>query len=129
MPRFPTFAVLLWIIAVAMLPVRMANAHLHFCLDGQSQPVSLHVEDVPTHTGDHGHDDGGHNDRDVDYSGSLVATKHTGSDDGHDLGLLTAYVVAILLPVERSVEPFAALDLPAPASVFTLRPPVRGPPL
>jgi hypothetical protein len=107
----------------------MANAHLHFCLDGQSQPVALHVEDVPTHTGGHDHDDAGHNDRDVDYSGSLVAGKHAGGGGDHDLGLLTAYVVAVLLPVERGVEPFAALNLPDPASVFSLRPPARGPPL
>lgn len=130
MRRSSTFAVLLWVIAVAMLPVRMANAHLHFCMDGQSQPVSLHVQDVAMHSGaDHGHDDDGHNDRDVDFSASLLAAKHTHGGDNQDLGLLTAYVVVLLLPVERTVEPFAALDLPEPTSVFTLRPPVRGPPL
>ena len=130
MRRSSTFAVLLWVIAVAMLPIRMANAHLHFCFDGQSQPVSLHVQDVPTHTaGSHGHQDGGHNDRDVDYSASVVAAKHTNGGGDHDLGLLTAYVVAILLPVECSVEPAAEFRVLDPTSVFNLRPPVRGPPL
>lgn len=42
----------LWVLAIAMLPVRIVNAHIHLCLDGQEPPTSVHFQDVPTHHGD-----------------------------------------------------------------------------
>jgi hypothetical protein len=128
MLRHSTFAAVLWVIAVAMLPVRMANAHLHFCLDGQTQPVSLHVQDLPTHHGSD-HEDDGHNDRDVDFSASALAAKHSGSSDDHAFDLLSAYVVAFLLPLPSGVAPVAPEQVSYLSSPVDLRPPVRGPPL
>ena len=127
--RHSTFAALLWLLAVALLPVRMANAHLHFCLDGQTQPVSLHVQDIATHVGGEHVDEEGHNDRDIDVSTSLLTSKSAGGSDVAPLALLHVYVLATLLPLERPA--FSHFDVPVAehTSAFTLRPPVRGPPL
>lgn len=127
--RHSTFAALLWVLAVALLPVRMANAHLHFCLDGQTQPVSLHVQDIATHVGGEHADEDGHNDRDIDVSASVLTAKSAGGSDVAPLALLHVYVIATLLPLERPA--FSQFDLPVaePTSAFSLRPPVRGPPL
>lgn len=127
--RHSTFAVILWVVAVALLPVRMANAHLHFCLDGQEPPVSFHVQDLATHSGAEHVDDAGHNDRDVDVSASLLATKISSGAGDAPAALLHVYVLATLLPLERPT--FSSADLPYAelTSVLALRPPVRGPPL
>jgi hypothetical protein len=128
MVRHSTLAVLLWVLAVALLPIRMANAHLHLCLDGREQPVSLHVQDVPAHAGAEHAADEGHNDRDVDFSASLLTAKLAGGIDDAPSALLHVYVLAALLPIERPIVPvtdFRGTDF---TSVVTLRPPVRGPP-
>ena len=127
--RHSAFATLLWVLAVALLPVRMANAHLHLCLDGQEQPVSLHVQDVATHSGTEATTDQGHNDRDVDVSASMLTAKLSAGMDDAPSALLHLYVLTALLPVERLT--FSLIDLPSAelTSVVTLRPPVRGPPV
>ena len=126
--RHSTFATVLWVLAVALLPVRMANAHLHLCLDGQERPVSLHVQDIATHSGAEPTTDQGHNDRDVDVSASLLTVKLSGGMDDAPL-VIHLYVLTPLLPVERPT--FSLIDLPSAelTSVVTLRPPVRGPPV
>jgi hypothetical protein len=127
--RHSTLAVILWVLAVALLPVRMANAHLHFCLDGQERPVSFHVQDLATHSGTEHVDEEGHNDRDVDVSASLLTTKLSSGAGDAPFALLHVYVLATLLPIER--QPFFSTDLPHInlTSVLALRPPVRGPPV
>src|SRR5690349_12896603 len=66
--RHSPIARLLWLLAIALLLVRVGEAHLHLCLDGQQQqPVAMHVEDAPTHSGLEASADG-HNDVDVDLS-------------------------------------------------------------
>lgn len=127
--RHSAFAIVLWVLAVALLPVRMANAHLHLCLDGQERPVSLHVQDVATHSGAEATTEQGHNDRDVDVSASLLTVKLSGGADDAPFAFLHLYVLTALLPLEHPT--FSLVDLPGAelTSVVTLRPPVRGPPV
>jgi hypothetical protein len=126
MVRHSKFAHLLWLLAFALLPVRMANAHLHLCADGMEPPVSLHVKDAPTHWGKDHVQEEGHTDKDVDLSSSFVA-KHFAQDD-YSPALLDAYVLAILLPIQRQIAASSALVVPDLTPVLSLRPPVRGPP-
>lgn len=120
------FAMLLWLLAVALLPVRMANAHLHLCLDGQAPPVSVHVEDLATHDGNPVSEDG-HTDRDLDVSQSLAFAKATNLND-FSPAILGAYVLAILAPAQIHVAPRSVLLSPDLTPAFDLRPPPRGPP-
>lgn len=124
--RHSTFAMLLWVLAVALLPIRAVNAHLHLCLDGQEQPVSLHVQDAPTH---HGQAEGkeGHQDRDVEYSDSASTSKSASLKDVGQL-LMTAYVIAVLLPTNVATVPDVQDGVATLPSMFDLRPPTRGPP-
>lgn len=106
----------------------MADAHLHLCLDGTEQPVTLHVADVPTH---HGEQNGitGHQDQDLDFSSPLLIKKGGGSLDDATIAVLGAYVLAFVLPAIETVTPEFDFSTAALVSVFDLRPPLRGPPL
>lgn len=123
--RRSKFAALIWLLAIALLPVRIANAHLHMCLDGQEQRAALHVMDAPTHDGTD--TESGHKDRDVTLSATLSVTKANTLDDA-PLPLLDAYVLALLLPVEQASVPSISVQIPALTPAFDLRPPSRGPP-
>ena len=129
MLRKSTFAAILWLLAIALLPVRMANAHLHLCLDGQQQAVSLHLQEKAGEAGDEHHSEG-HVDRDVDLSSvnSSIA-KLPGSIDDIPLAVINVYLLASLLPVQEHLAPRPARLVSESADVFSLRPPVRGPPL
>lgn len=126
MLRNSPIARLLWLLAIALLLVRVGEAHLHLCLDGQQHLIAMHVQDAPTHIGsDVSYD--GHNDVDIDLSASPWVKK-VGVDE-MPIIVFAAVLLALFLPVLRStVRPYQLLS-PAFASVFTLRPPVRGPPL
>lgn len=91
--------------------------------------MSLHVQDVATHSGAQSAIEQGHNDRDVDVSASLLSAKSFGSLEEAPIALLHLCVLTMLVPVERLS--FSLLDLPSAEliSVVTLRPPVRGPPV
>ena len=131
MLRRSGFAKVLWLLAVALLPVRIANAHLHMCLDGQNPLVSYHVEDLPTHHGTDAHGDG-HSDRDIDASGATATlTKLNKLDDLDDnpVPLLSGGALILLLSAATSEAPQPSLPAFKPASAFDLRPPTRGPPL
>ena len=119
---------LLWVLAIVLLPIRMANAHLHMCLDGQERAVSVHIDDVPTHHGalDEGN---GHNDLDLDLdvSPSLSVTKADSADTFSPI-ILGTYVLAVLLPEQRHSAPEAILLDRVQLPTLDLRPPPRGPP-
>ncbi|MFC4312549.1 hypothetical protein ACFPN2_25930 [Steroidobacter flavus] len=126
MLRHSPIARLLWLLAIALLLVRVGEAHLHLCLDGQQQQaVAMHVEDAPTHSGAEA-SDGGHNDVDVDLS---VApwVKKIGVDEMPVI-VFASILLALLLPITQSTSRPAQFVLPYLASVFSLRPPLRGPP-
>jgi hypothetical protein len=125
MIRHSRIGLILWVLAVALLPVRMANAHLHLCLDGKEAPISVHVEDVPGHQ-----DDAdlsvGHHDHDVDVSGSMSVTKS--ASFALDNPIISAFVLAILLPIESSRIVRADVAEPYSSVAFVVHPPSRGPP-
>lgn len=128
MRRLSTFGMVLWLLAIALLPVRMANAHLHLCMDGQQPPVALHVHDVATHDGSQPHADDNHNDRDVNLSATTTVAKSSLVDDGLLPALLHVYVLATLLPPPSAVAP-ADVSVPSFHSApLDGPPPARGPP-
>ncbi len=126
MSRHSAFAKTLWLIAIAVLVVRVGDAHLHFCDDGQEQPMALHVADAP---GQHHADEGesAHNDRDLDISGPTLFKK-VGSLDELAVAPAMSFALVLLLPIVRSIEPIAGTALVVLTPVFSLRPPLRGPP-
>jgi hypothetical protein len=126
MSRPSAFAKALWLLAVAVLVVRVGDAHLHFCADGQEQPIALHVADAP---GQHHSDEeqSAHHDRDLDISGPTLFKK-VGSVDDVAAAPLVTFALVLLLPVLTRIEPIARAALPPSIPVFALRPPLRGPP-
>lgn len=126
MLRHSSLAKFLWLFAIALLLVRVGEAHLHLCLDGQQHPVAMHMQDAPTHKGSETSSDG-HNDVDLDLSVSPWVKK-IGADELPTI-VFAAVVLALLLPVLQSTIRPSQLLIPTLASVFTLRPPLRGPPL
>ena len=129
MRRFPTARYLV-LLAIALLLVRVGEAHLHLCLDGLDRAAVMHVDDAPTHDGALTAIDG-HNDLDVDLS-SLPWLKSATADDAAlaVLGLFAfdALLLALLLPALKTPIRRTLLRLPFPDPVFDLRPPLRGPP-
>lgn len=127
MLRHSPIARLLWLLAIALLLVRVGEAHLHLCLDGQQeQPVAMHVDDAPTHSGSET-SSGGHNDVDVDLSVSPWVKK-IGVDE-LPIIVFASVLLALLLPILQSTSRPAQLLIPNLAAAFALRPPLRGPPL
>ena len=121
-------AVVLWLVALALLPIRMANAHLHLCLDGQERPLAVHLLDVPTHHGAVSASSG-HNDIDVDVSQTPVSAKKVSNADDLSPAILGAYFIALVFPEPPKRAPRIELATPVVAFDFDLRPPTRGPPV
>lgn len=125
--RRSKFALGLWVIAIAMLAVRVGGAHVHLCADGKEPAISVHVfEDVPHHAP--GQTLEGHQDSDVSISAGVALLKKV--DSASDLlPLLLVFLVVALLPRSKSrVMPSNSLAAPL-SLLFHLRPPLRGPPL
>jgi len=120
------WSLFLWVLAVASLPLRVADAHLHLCLDGQESAISVHTDDAPSHF-DPESSAPGHDDRDVEIPSTTAVWKH---DAGAQLALACVFsgVLGIALPEGAAVPPVAAPPPAAFPSVFVLHPPVRGPP-
>lgn len=121
---FPMFP-MLWIVAFALLAVRVSDAHLHLCFDGQEPRSSFHVSGHAVH-----HAPTNHSDEHVDADISLAATMaaKVAKIDSDD---------AAVLPVSLQTPQFFSLPaavLPAFRAGITptirgfLRPPLRGPP-
>jgi hypothetical protein len=120
------WATALWVAAISLLPMRFANAHLHLCADGQQPPVSIHVQDAPTHF-EAADSAAGHDDRDVEVPTAKAVVK-VDSADQLALAFIGQYFFALYLPplTGEPVPTYAANPLlPAPSD---LRPPTRGPP-
>lgn len=117
----------LWILAIALVAMRMSGVHVHLCSDGQEAPVSVHLLDGSLHHGT-GTSEGAeqHEDKDVNVFGAALFKK---SDVGGDLlpGAFI-FILLLLLPHARSFFPILrASALPVgPTAYFT--PPLRGPP-
>jgi hypothetical protein len=124
MRRHSAFAKALWLFAIAVLVVRVGDAHLHFCADGKEQRVALHVADAP---GQHHEGESTHQDRDLDVSGPTLFKKVAGLDDV-TLAPLLASAIVLLLPVVERIEPPSTTAPIVLTPLFSLRPPLRGPP-
>lgn len=111
------------VVLLAFIGVRLGDAHLHVCLDGQEAPVTIHTSDGSIHH-DTYHDDEQH--QDLDIQSLDTALLKAGLDtDAFVLAIAFALVDLIQQPVLTIRE---ALTLPSLKPLAHLRPPLRGPP-
>jgi hypothetical protein len=110
-------------VLLAFIGVRLADAHLHVCLDGAEPPIAVHAADNSVHDGPH-HESGEHEDRDVQPFDALLLKA------GLDTKLVAAPAADLELPVFQVLgfSTTTALSLPSPGAPSRLRPPTRGPP-
>lgn len=117
----------LWpLLCLAVFAMRMADVHVHLCLDGQEAPQSLHWADAGVHEDDE-HLDNSHADVELALlDDALVKT----SSPGFDLPVLmvAGMIVLLLLAAIRQPAP-ARFSSPPRRSPRFLRPLLRGPPL
>jgi hypothetical protein len=121
------WATIVWVAAISLLPMRFANAHLHLCADGQAAPVSLHIQDAPTHFEAASSASTGHDDRDIDVPASQAIFK-AGSADHLTPACIgqSFFIVFLRVAADEPVPQLSASpDLGTPSD---LRPPTRGPP-
>lgn len=121
MPRF------LWVVIFALLVVRMGDAHLHLCLDGQEPRSAFHVAD----RGPHHHGSSGAETEHLDTDVSLTArmlSKIAKMD--FDLPLFVVGALLLWALFALSARAPVAISRPtlATAAPAFLRPPLRGPP-
>lgn len=116
---------LLWVVALALLAVRMADAHVHVCFDGQEPRSRIHVSDPAPFCHE---SDGTHRDQDMDAQGAVLAKKSAGADT---LGPLpVADLVLFLLPLQRgSTDHELTTQNPSPKLPELFLPLLRGPPV
>lgn len=112
------------VVLLAFLGVRMSDAHLHVCLDGQEPPLTVHTSDGSVHHDEHHHEESEHNDRDVELN--EAALFKVSSDADVFLPVIAFFLLPIILETKR-----VAANLERPPTlrpVSKLRPPLRGPP-
>ena len=125
MLRSSPFAKILWLLAIALLLIRVGEAHLHLCFDGSDRLVAFHVKDSPNHAG--GKEiSSSHNDLDLAVSAS-ASIKKLALDELPPIAL-ALFLVTLLVPlVHGSSRPTPSVTL-AISSAHCRRPPPRGPP-
>lgn len=124
---FQSWSSLLWVALLALLVVRAGDAHLHLCLDGQSQQrSSVHVSDTSVVCDENEAAEGEHQDKDVNVFGAALAKKSADADV-LDLPAILP-VILLLLPPERGIVHYAATRDPEPKLPYLFLPLLRGPP-
>lgn len=125
--RLPSVTPLLWVVAFALLVVRISDAHVHLCFDGQEAPRSLHVSDRSALCHMPEGSSGTHQDQDVDAVGAALAKKDSQAQSVDPLPI--ADIVLLLLAPPRSsvVRDAAPADLTVNRPYLNL-PLLRGPP-
>lgn len=118
--------VLFWLLAIAMLLVRVNDCHLHLCLDDDAGPSITQAHDALMNHGMLDGDDE-HNDRDLDASALPAIEK--AQTDGIFVAGIVLLVLAIGLPVLQFSLPLPRLVSPVVDAPAGLRPPLRGPPI
>lgn len=113
-----------WVLALLLVVVRSADAHVHMCLDGQEPLAALHVADGGVH---HAGADAqqGHKDKDVKYAVDGTFKKAEYSDAWL---IATIWSLTSLLPARTTEFPSYREAAPPVFNPFFLRPPLRGPP-
>ncbi|HET8697936.1 MAG TPA: hypothetical protein VFO94_10645 [Gammaproteobacteria bacterium] len=117
---------MLWIVALAVVGVRLTGAHLHLCLDGSEPFASVRITDEQPAAGG-GIDHATHDDRDLDVIGAATLAKKDVGDNSADVPVVDLPVVALLPPPQRirgEVEP----QSPVPRLPPLFHPLLRGPP-
>ena len=114
-----------WALALLLVTVRSADAHVHMCLDGQESPAALHVADGGVHHAGGANAEQGHNDKDVKYAVDGTLKK---ADSGDAWVIATVWSLAFLLPPRTAELPSDREASPPACNPFFLRPPLRGPP-
>lgn len=125
--RLPSLTPFFWVVALALFVVRIGDAHLHFCFDGQEARSSLHVSDSSAlcHLPDGSN--GTHQDQDVDALGAALVKKDSQAQSVDPLPIADI-VLMLLAPPRSSVVRDAA---PAERTVnrpYLHLPLLRGPP-
>jgi hypothetical protein len=117
-------ATCLWILAIALLALRMGGEHLHLCLDGGEAAAAVHAFDLTEHS----EAMTSHNDRNLDLSG-VALSKKKGDASEILAPLLGVMVLLFLVPSSRSLLP-RPRAIPVPMTRWAyFTPPLRGPPL
>ena len=113
------------IVLLAFTGVRLADAHLHVCLDGQEAPVTVHTAEGSGHAESHHHQADHHQDRDIaPFDAALLKA-------GVDTDLFPIVAAFFIVPRTPRLLGYTAdpLSLPPLRPPSQLRPPLRGPPL
>lgn len=124
---FQSWSSLLWVALLALVVVRAGDAHMHLCLDGQSQRSSVHVSDSAgaCHADDVSQTE--HQDKDVNVFGAVLAKKSADADTLDVPAVLD--IVLSLLPPESGIVHYAVTQDPAPKLPYLFLPLLRGPPV
>lgn len=113
------------VVLLAVLGVRLADAHVHVCFDGLEPPVSVHSLDGSVHNDAHHHQAEHHQDQDVKpFDAALLKV----SADADAAPLVAASWFALLLPTQVGQRP-ESIAAPVLRPPSQLKPPLRGPPL
>lgn len=112
------------VVALALFAVRLADAHVHVCLDGSEPSMTVHFADAGIHPGE-SHVPQEHYDQDVKFVVEGVFKK----GEFADLWVSTTLWSPLDLLSPYTVEPTPYVATPPPLSSRSqLRPPLRGPP-
>ncbi|MBL8268531.1 hypothetical protein [Steroidobacter sp.] len=123
--RSSPFAKTLWLLAIALLLIRVGEAHLHLCLDGADRLVAFHVKDTPNHAG--GKEvSGSHTDLDLAVSASALIKKL--AVDELPPVAFAFFFIALIVPLMHGSWQPTSLVTPAFSTAHSRRPPPRGPP-
>lgn len=119
-----------WVSCCAVLFAGQSHAHLHYCLDGQEPPISVHygdgIDPGHEHEEHHGKDDGPHDDLDVDLIGADQALTKAFKLDQPVPALLAGWSIDLAAP--RSGVAAGRPDLAPGSDPPHARPQARGPP-
>lgn len=127
MSRVRTVHPWFWLVLIAFVATRLADAHLHLCFDGQEAASAMHVSDGAVHNDAH-HTDSVHADRDIDVFDTVALKKLADPSDLLVLAFVAAWLI-LLVPTLRDDWQRELVLAAAPQSVLRLKPPLRGPPL
>jgi len=113
------------LVLLAFTGARLADAHLHVCLDGNEPPVSVHAMDGSVHNDAH-HQEADHP-QDTDVAWLDAALLKAGLDaDVFAVAAVWTLVLQIIADTPPRPEPLFTPLLRLPAQ---FKPPLRGPPL
>ncbi|HEY6644332.1 hypothetical protein [Povalibacter sp.] len=115
-----------WLVLIAFLVTRLADVHLHFCLDGQEPASAVHLTNDAVHNDEH-HAETDHSDRDVNVFDVVLVKKLADPTDALLLALV-ATLLLLLLPPRRERPLRRPTASPVLRSLLLLKPPLRGPP-